>query len=46
VNVMALTMQMACKALIAPNSAARSPKESYTGVPRNPRRIPQTLDVS
>src|SRR6202020_3021399 len=38
VNVMAPTMQVACKAFIAPNSAARSPKERYTHVPRSPRR--------
>jgi hypothetical protein len=34
VNVMAPTMQVACKAFIAPNSAARSPKERYTHVPQ------------
>src|ERR1700733_470679 len=38
VNVMAPTMQVACKTFIAPNSAARSPKERYTHVPRSPRR--------
>src|SRR5690242_15194104 len=31
---MAPTMQVACQAFIAPNSAARSPKERYTHVPR------------
>jgi hypothetical protein len=30
---MAPTMQVACKAFIAPNSAARSPKERYTHAP-------------
>src|ERR1044072_8044597 len=35
-NVMAPTMHVACKAFIAPNSAARSPKERYTHVPRSP----------
>src|ERR1700689_1553278 len=35
---MAPTMQIACKAFIAPDSAARSPKESYTHVPHSPRR--------
>src|SRR5580700_1094333 len=35
---MAPTMQVACKAFIAPNSAARSPKERYTHVPHSPRR--------
>src|SRR5580765_4076606 len=38
VNVMAPTMQVACKAFIAPTSAARSPKERYTHVPHSPRR--------
>ena len=32
-NVMAPTMQVACKAFIVPNPAARSPKERYTQVP-------------
>src|SRR6516164_2571326 len=32
VNVMAPTMQVACKAFIAPDSTARSPKERYTHV--------------
>ena len=36
---MALTMQVTCKAFIAPNPAARSPKERYTHVPRSPRRV-------
>src|SRR5215470_15364035 len=40
VNVMAPTMQVACKAFIAPNSAARSPKERYTRVPRSPKASP------
>src|SRR5262252_1409940 len=31
-NVMAPTMQVACKAFIVPNPAARSPKERYTHV--------------
>jgi hypothetical protein len=35
---MAPTMQVACKAFIAPNSATRSPKERYTHVPHSPRR--------
>src|SRR5215471_6872858 len=39
VNVMAPTMQVACKAFIAPNPAARSPKERYTHVPRSLRRV-------
>ena len=30
---MAPTMQVACKAFIAPNSAARSPRERYTHAP-------------
>jgi hypothetical protein len=33
VNVMAPKMQVACKAFIAPNSAARSPKERYAHIP-------------
>jgi len=40
VNVMAPTMQVACKAFIAPHSAARSPKERYTHVPRRPKASP------
>src|SRR6516164_5037912 len=32
-NVMAPTMQVACKAFIVPNPAARSPKERYIHVP-------------
>src|SRR5215813_9512793 len=40
VNVMAPTMQVACKAFIAPNSAARSPKERYTRVPRSLKASP------
>jgi hypothetical protein len=32
-------MQLTCKAFIAPDSAARFPKERYTHVPRNPRRV-------
>src|SRR6516162_11704455 len=36
---MAPTMQVACKAFIAPNPAARSPKERYTHVPRSLRRV-------
>ena len=38
-NVMAPTMQVACKAFIAPNSAARSPKERFTHVPHSLRRV-------
>src|SRR5262249_38034874 len=38
-NVMAPTMQVACKAFIVPNPAARSPKERYTHVPRSLRRV-------
>src|SRR5262245_56177711 len=38
-NVMAPTMQVACKAFIVPNPAARSPKECYTRVPRSLRRV-------
>ena len=38
-NVMAPTMQVACKAFIVPNPAARSPKERYTPVPRSLRRV-------
>jgi hypothetical protein len=32
-------MQVACKAFIVPNPAARSPKERYTHVPRSLRRV-------
>src|SRR5215469_3429617 len=38
-NVMAPTMQVACKAFIVPNPAARSPEERYTHVPRSLRRV-------
>src|ERR1700745_2062889 len=38
-NVMAPRMQVACKAFIVPNPAARSPKERYTHVPRSLRRV-------
>src|SRR5262245_36920774 len=38
-NVMAPTMQVACKVFIVPNPAAWSPKERYTHVPRSLRRV-------
>src|SRR6516225_9469023 len=41
VNVMAPTMQVACKAFIAPNSAARSPKERYTRSPQSKASPPR-----
>src|SRR5262249_42040207 len=37
-NVMAPTMQVACKVFIVPNPAARSPKERYTHVSHSLRR--------
>jgi hypothetical protein len=38
-NVMAPAMQVACKAFIVPNPAARSPKERYNHVLRSLRRV-------
>jgi hypothetical protein len=42
---MAPTMQVACKAFIAPNSAARSPKERYTRMFPVVQGWSATLDV-
>jgi hypothetical protein len=44
-HAMAPTMQIACQAFIAPNSAARSPKQRCTHVPYGPRRHARCFSV-